>query len=155
MSTINGSITIRRPVEEVFDFVADERNEPAYNPQLQSAQKTSPGPIGVGTLWHVVATSGKRATPFELEVTEYARPSRLSSMTRMSTADISGALTFAPDAGGTRMSWSWDLRPKGILKLATPLFAAVGRRQEQRIWSSLKAHLEAGSQAPRDAGETR
>lgn len=66
----------------------------------------------------------------------------------MATADITGALTFAPDPDGTLMSWSWDLRPKGIMKLATPLFAAVGRRQEQRIWSSLEAHLEAGNQPP-------
>jgi uncharacterized protein YndB with AHSA1/START domain len=132
MTTIKGSILIRRPVEEVFDYVADERNEPGYNPQLRSVEKTTPGPIGAGTLWHVVATSGKRSTPFELEVTEYTRPSRLGSMTRMATADINGALTFVPDAGGTRMSWSWDLRPKGMLKLATPLFAAAGRRQEQR-----------------------
>ncbi|MGM9474240.1 SRPBCC family protein [Pseudarthrobacter sp. YS3] len=138
MTTIKGSILIRRPVEEVFDFVADERNEPAYNPQLRSVEKTTPGPIGAGTLWHVVATSGKRSTPFALEVTKYTRPSRLESMTRMATADINGALTFVPDASGTRMSWSWDLGLKGMLKLATPPFAAVGRRQEQRIWSSLK-----------------
>jgi hypothetical protein len=154
MSAINGSITIRRPIEEVFDFVAGERNELAYNPQMRSVEKTTSGPIGVGTLWHVVMVSGKRLTPFELEVTEYTRPGRLSSMTRMATADIMGVLTFVPDAAGTRMSWSWDLRPKGMLKLATPLFAAVGRRQEQRIWSGLKAHLEAGTQTP-GVGETR
>jgi hypothetical protein len=28
---IAGDIVIRRPVEEVFDVVADERNEPRYN----------------------------------------------------------------------------------------------------------------------------
>ncbi|MHC6593462.1 SRPBCC family protein [Arthrobacter sp. C152] len=144
MTVINGSILISRPVEEVFDFVADERNEPAYNPQMQSVGKTTPGPIGVGTRWQVVTTSGRRTTPFELEVTEYKRPSRLGSVTRMATADITGALTFVPAASGTLMSWRWDLRPKGILKLAGPLITAVGRRQEQRIWSSLKAHLEAG-----------
>jgi uncharacterized protein YndB with AHSA1/START domain len=148
MSTINGSILIRRPVEQVFDFVTDERNEPAYNPQMRSVEKMTSGPIGVGTLWHVVMASGKRLTPFELEVTEYTRPSRLGSITRMAAADIMGALTLAPDAAGTRLSWSWDLKPKGMLKLATPLFAAVGRRQEQRNWSSLKAHLEAGDQPP-------
>lgn len=145
MTTIKGSILIRRPLEEVFDFVADERNEPAYNPQMRSVEKTTPGPIGAGTLWHVVTSSGKRSTPFELEITEYTRPSRLGSMTRMAAADISGALTFVPDADGTLMRWSWEVRPKGMLKLATPLFAAVGRRQEQRIWSSLKAHLESSS----------
>lgn len=74
MSTIKGSILIGRRVEEVFDFVADQRNEPAYNPQIRSVEKTTPGPIGIGTVWHVVTTSGKQATPFELEVTEYTRP---------------------------------------------------------------------------------
>lgn len=147
MTAIKGSILIRRPVEEVFDFVADERNEPAYNPQMRSVEKTTHGPVGTGTLWHVVMTSGKRSRTFELEVevTEYTRPSRLGSITRMAAADISGALTFVPDADGTLMRWSWQMRPKGMLKLATPLFAAVGRKQEQRIWSSLKAHLESSS----------
>jgi uncharacterized protein YndB with AHSA1/START domain len=142
MTTITGSILIRRPIEQVFDFVADEHNEPVYNPQMRSVEKTTPGPIGVGTVWHVVMASGKRSTPFELEVTEYVRPRRLGSMTRMTSADIDGALTFVPDASGTLMSWSWDLRPKGMLKLAAPFFALIGRRQEQRNWSSLKAHLE-------------
>ena len=146
MAVLSGSITIRRPVEEVFDFVADERNEPIYNPQMRTVEKVTPGPIGVGTLWRASVAAGKRTTAFELEVTGYARPSRLGSVTRMRTADIDGALTFAPDAAGTRMSWSWDLRPKGMLKLAGPLFAAVGRRQEQRIWSGLKAYLERSPQ---------
>ncbi|MGT2462583.1 SRPBCC family protein [Sinomonas atrocyanea] len=148
MSRISGSIFIRRQVEEVFDFLADERNEPAYNPQLRSVETTTPGPIGVGTQWRVVAASGRRSTPFELEVTEYARPSRLGSSTRMATVDISGALTFVPDAGGTRMSWSWDLRPK--VKLAAPLLDALGRSQEQRIWCSLKARLESPSRSRSD-----
>ena len=144
-ATVNGSISIGRPVEEVFDFVADQRNEPTYNPRMRSVEKTTPGPIGAGTLWQVETTSGRRTMSFELEVTEYARPRRLGSRTRMATAEITGALTFTPETNGTRMSWHWEFKPKGLMKLATPLFAAVGRRQERRIWSSLKTHLEAAN----------
>jgi uncharacterized protein YndB with AHSA1/START domain len=32
MAKIEGQILIGRPVEEVFDFVADSRNEPQYKP---------------------------------------------------------------------------------------------------------------------------
>jgi hypothetical protein len=32
MPRIMGDIVIDRPVEDVFHFVADERNEPTYNP---------------------------------------------------------------------------------------------------------------------------
>jgi hypothetical protein len=32
-----------------FDLVADERNEPRYNPRMWRAEKITEGPIGVGT----------------------------------------------------------------------------------------------------------
>jgi hypothetical protein len=47
MVRIEGQIVINRPVEEVFDFVADERNEPRYNPRMRRAEKISEGPIGL------------------------------------------------------------------------------------------------------------
>ena len=142
MAQIHGSIDIRRPVEEVFDFLADQRNEPAYNNRMRTVEKATPGPIGQGTVWRVTTGPKRRQTSFELEVTEYSRPHRLFSVTRMGVADIRGGLTFRPSAEGTRMNWSWDFRPKGLLRLATPIFTAVGRRQEQRNWAALKRHLE-------------
>ena len=33
MVRIQGAVAINRPIEEVFDSVADERNEPRYNPR--------------------------------------------------------------------------------------------------------------------------
>ncbi|HYP38799.1 MAG TPA: SRPBCC family protein [Chloroflexia bacterium] len=45
------SIVIRRPVDEVFDFVAAGffENRPTWSPYVQDAQKLSDGPVGVGT----------------------------------------------------------------------------------------------------------
>jgi hypothetical protein len=37
MVRVEGEIVINRPVEEVFDFVADERNEPRYNSRIRGA----------------------------------------------------------------------------------------------------------------------
>ena len=34
MPRIEGELLIERPVEVVFDFVADERNEPYFNPRM-------------------------------------------------------------------------------------------------------------------------
>ena len=49
MSQVRGSLENARPVQVVFDVVADQRNEPAYNPNMTAATKVTPGPIGVGT----------------------------------------------------------------------------------------------------------
>jgi hypothetical protein len=49
LARIAGEIWIGRPVEVVFDYVADQSNEPTYNPQMVRAQKITPGPVGKGT----------------------------------------------------------------------------------------------------------
>ena len=81
------------------------------------------------------------------EFTGYQRPRRLASTTRLATMDIQGALTFDPVTGGTRMRWSWDVAPRGLLKLMSPLVARIGARQERAIWTGLKRVLE-GHEAP-------
>ena len=49
MAHIEGEIVIRRPVEEVFDFVADERNEPSFNERMFRAELMTPEPIAAGS----------------------------------------------------------------------------------------------------------
>ena len=50
-----------------------------------------------------------------IELTGYDRPGRLTTRTTTSQADIDGTLTFDPVPGGTRMRWSWTVRPRGRL----------------------------------------
>ena len=142
MVRIEGEILINRPAEEVFDFVADERNEPRYNPHMRRAEQISDGPIGLGTRFRAEIVSMGRPVEMVIEFTGYDRPRRLASSTHMSSMDTHGGLTFDPVPEGTRMRWSWDVEPRGILKLMSPLVAWMGRRQEQRIWTSLKHLLE-------------
>jgi uncharacterized protein YndB with AHSA1/START domain len=110
MVRIEGEIAIDRPVDEVFDFVADERNEPRYNPRIHRVAKLTTGPIGQGTRFRAETTTIGRPAGIAIRYTAYQRPRRLGSSIRMSAADIQGTLTFDPAAGGTRMRWLWDLR---------------------------------------------
>jgi hypothetical protein len=66
-----------------------------------------------------------------------------AQVTTMRQADMSGTLTFEPVGAGTRMRWSWQVRPKGAVKLLAPVIAWMGRHQEQTIRASMKQHLEA------------
>ena len=143
MARIEGELVINRPVQEVFDFVADERNEPRYNPRIRRAEKLTPGPIGRRTRFRAEAVTGGRTVGMTIEYTTYERPRRLASSIHMPAADIVGALRFDPVPAGTQMGWSWVLRPRGLYKLLTPVIARVGRRQEQENWGGLKRFLEA------------
>jgi hypothetical protein len=142
MGRISGDILIKRQVEQVFDYVADQRNEPVYNPRMLHSEKITDGPVGVGTRFRVTAQSGWREIEMLIEVTEFQRPGRFGSRTTMSAADIDGGLTFEPVNGATRMNWARDLRPKGSLRLLAPLVTRLRRRQEQTIWTGLKDQLE-------------
>jgi hypothetical protein len=136
MARIEGEIMINRPVEEVFDFVADVRNEPRYNPRMVRAEMLTPEPVGLGSRFRAEMRT---------------RPRRLASTSRWSTMEVRGGLTFDPVPGGTRMRWSWDVAPRGLLKLMSPLVVPVGARQERAIWTGLKRLLEA-KEVPTSAG---
>ena len=145
MTRIDGEIVIGRPVEAVFDYVADQSNEPQYNPQMVRAEKITPGPVRAGTRFCSAVASGGRTAEMLIECTGYDRPRRLASTTTMRQADISYTLTFEPVGTSTRMAWSGRVRPKGAYRLPGPLITWVGRRQERRIWASLKHRLEASA----------
>ena len=142
MARIEGEITISRPVEVVFDYVADQTNEPLYNPSMVRADKVTPGPIGKGTRFSSAVRSAGRTAEMLIECTAYDRPRLLTSTTTMEQAHIEYALTFDPVAEGTRMRWSGQVQPTGALRRLGPLITWMGVRQEKRIWASLKRHLE-------------
>jgi uncharacterized membrane protein len=142
MARIEGEIAIKRPVEEVFDFVADERNEPRYNPRMLSAELLSDEPIGAGSRFRAQLKTPGRTMPLIIEFTDFDRPRRLASSTHSSMMKTTGALTFEPHAHGTLMRWAWNVRPRGLLRRIPAVVALIGRRQEQRIWGNLKRLLE-------------
>jgi Polyketide cyclase / dehydrase and lipid transport len=55
MARIETSLVINRPIEEVFAYITDQANQPTRQSRLLEAEKTSEGPIGVGTTWRLVA----------------------------------------------------------------------------------------------------
>ena len=148
MARIEGEIVIGRPVDVVFDYVTDQGNEPRYNPQMVRAEKITAGPVGRGTQFRSAVASRRRTTEMLTECTGYDRPRLFTTATSMAQADISYTLTFEPAAAGTRMRWSGRVRPRGALRLLGPVITWMGIRQEQRIWASLKEHLEAAPTAP-------
>jgi len=144
MARVEGEIVIRRPVDEVFDFVADERNEPRYNPHMRGVELLTDEPIGKRSVFSARLGTRRRTVPMTIEFTEFDRSRRLASSTHSSLVDTVGALTFEPVADGTRVQWSREVQPRGVLLLIPSVVGLIGRRQEQAIWGNLKRLLETG-----------
>ena len=144
MTRIAGEIVIAAPVDEVFDLVADERNEPRYNPRIVRAEKASDGPVGAGARF-VAEPKGMGAKgAMTLTILEYDRPHRLHNLVRSAAMHVEGALTFEAVDGGTRLRWNWTMALVGPMRLLSPVLALVGPAWERRNWVGLKEYMEAG-----------
>ena len=146
---VQGDIVINRPIDEVFDFAADERNEPKYNPQMTSAEMVTQGPIGLGSKFHSVMTGVGRGAVMTIELTEFDRPRRLGSATHLSSMDINGTLLFEAQGQGTKMTWIWNIEPRGFYKLIGPIMRRFGERQELANWTGMKKVMETQPQLSR------
>src|ERR1700684_2023666 len=73
MTLIRNTTLINRPIEEVFDFAVDTRNEFKWNPKVRAMTKLTDGPIGLGTR---MAAKWTMSGQIELVCTEYERPCR-------------------------------------------------------------------------------
>jgi uncharacterized protein YndB with AHSA1/START domain len=142
MAHITGEITIAAPVETVFDLVADERNEPRYNPRIVRAEKIGEEPVGKGSQFVAEPKGMGSRGEMTLEIVEYDRPHRLHNVIRSSYMHVDGTLTFIEDDGGTRLVWDWHMRLLGPTRVFSPVLAVIGPRWERRNWVDLKNYLE-------------
>jgi uncharacterized protein YndB with AHSA1/START domain len=137
--TETATVRIQRPVEEVFDYFTDISNDLQWNPYLKEAEKTSAGPLGVGTTFHVVR---KMSGPMDIEYTEYVRPTRWAIRGTGRSASMTFIAEFTPADGDTEMAISMALQPNGIFTLLTPVMRSQLPKQIDQVHEALKRKLE-------------
>jgi hypothetical protein len=125
------------PPEQVFDIVADLRNEPRWNSRVTSAELRSAEPIELGSRFAIV----NGGTASEVTITTYDRPSRLG-FEASGNPDLTIAYRFTPTGEGTDLESDFDFRPRGVLKVLFLLLAPVIRRDVPKQYASLKALCE-------------
>jgi carbon monoxide dehydrogenase subunit G len=135
----SASVRIERPAEQVWDYFTDVGNDPEWNPQAISVRKTSEGPLGLGSRFHVVR---KMSGPMDLEYIEYSRPLRwtLRGVGRGVRFTYQAELT--PSGGGTELTSRMQLEPNGALRLLSPVLRSVTAKQLTQVHDALKRKLE-------------
>jgi len=145
MTTITQSIEIQRPVEEVFAFVTDARNNPRWQSAagLQQTQQTPEDPVGVGTriteTWRFMGRSSESTS----EVTEYEPNKKYTRRLIAGTSPIAcGEYTFEPVAQGTRWTFTVTLQTHGFFSIAEQLLASNLKHGMAANLTAAKALLE-------------
>jgi len=140
MLEFDNSITIDRPVEEVFAFLADFENIPKWNYYVLRVEKITSGPAGLGTKYHQMRKTDEQI----LTIQEYEPGRRLAARTTPeSSPQLEMRFDLEKAGGGTRLYDHWKLetgQPALLEKLAGgKVKAAVAENLEK-----LKMLLEQG-----------
>ena len=146
------SVTISRPVEEVFAVLTDPTRSPEWSRQAVRGELLTEGPPRVGSRRRTVVKGfgGLGTMESVFEVTEID-PLRAVALKQVSASwGGSGATryTFSPVDGGTRVDWTWELNATGPMKLLLGPMLAVTRRMFQADLDNLKALMESGRIRP-------
>ena len=95
MATFENTVMIRRPIEDVFAFLADFENIPKWNYAIVETHKVSEGPIGVGTIYQQVRSVPSRSEE-RFEVTAHNPPRQLEIQGQL--GPFPSRLSYALDA---------------------------------------------------------
>ena len=137
------SVTVNRPVAEVWKFISNFENTTRWSRGVLEARQTSDGPIGVGsTLQTVVKAFGRRRTADYL-VTEY-EPNRAFAFEVTSGPMTSRArYSVEPAGAGTQLTASGEVDAVGVYKLLAPILVRTLKRHSEDDLANLKRILEA------------
>ena len=139
------SLTVDKPIEEVFEYFIDFRNENEWNVVAHDVVKTESGPIGVGSSFRGVYD---RMGPMEYTVQEFD-PSRFAAVRGEARLfRWLSTFTFTEGDAGTNVVCTMDPQPKGVLRVIRPLMSGMIEKQMNRGLASLKTTLEAKPRTP-------
>ena len=148
MGRFRCSVTIERPIEEVFAVLTDPTRSPEWSKHSLRGELLTDGPPRVGSRRRTVVKgfAGIGTMESVFEVTEIV-PLRAVGLKQVSASwGGSGATryTFTPVEGGTRVDWTWELNPGGLMRPLMGPMLAVTRRMFQADLENLKALMESG-----------
>ena len=143
MPAAQQSVTIRRPVAEVFAFVADGEHAGKWRPGVLDAQHVTGTGIGATYRQGVKGPGGRRIAA-DYKLTDYELNRRLAFKTIAGPVRPTGEFRFEEADGGTKVTLSLDAALSGIKKLV--LGGAVQKTMEAEV--KALENLQAAMAAP-------
>jgi carbon monoxide dehydrogenase subunit G len=152
MPHAHSQVTINRPIDEVFAYVSDPRNESHWLPGASQISNVSDGPTHVGTTYDSVAHFLGRRMDFKVEVIDCTAPTDYGYRATHGPLVSYRRIHLEPaDGDGTHVSMHLEAEGhRTILKMAEDLMIRAGQRHDQHGLENLRDILEThGPEHPR------
>ena len=145
MDNFEATVSIDRPIEQVFDFLVDGENDKKISARVLEIKKKTDGPIRAGTVYaSTVKDFGlKTEREFELEVVE--RPTRIR-WRELSNAPVTvpeGGYDLVTEGTGTKVTLFNELAGRGLGTFVKGFALRSARKNADGMVRSIKAEIEA------------
>ena len=146
MARYVASLNTDRPLEEVFDYLADFSTTAEWDPGVVEASRVGDGPVGMGSRFDLVTEFMGRRTALSYEIVAFDRPNLVTLRGENATVVSLDTMRFSDTPeGGTRVSYEADLTLKGPLRALDPLLGLAFNRVGDRAAAGLRAKLTSAS----------
>lgn len=144
MARYVGTIATPKPVEEVFDYMADFTSVERWDETAVKAERLDDGPPRLGARFRVTVRFAGRESDLDYETTAFERPRRLVLRAESGTVASEDEVTFRPLGGGagTELTYNATLEPKGPMKLAGPVLGLLFKRLGDNAAAGLARELD-------------
>ena len=142
---VERQISIARPPAEVFDYIADVRNDPSWHTDVLEV-RSSTDAVAMGTTFDVRVKPSMGVSEGSMTVSRF-EPGRLVEF-RGQMGKMAPTVTniCEPDGKGTRVTRRVELEPPGVMRLMSPLIAGKIGKDNEKFLANLERVLEgAGS----------
>jgi hypothetical protein len=132
----------------VFNFVVDFETLPKYDRYVLTAEKTSTGPIAVGSTWTHTRKQGPQKIVAPIKLTEFDPPRRFVMESGSGGFEVRSTMTFEPTGNGTtKVTEVLEMRTKGLTRLLEPMIARQVPKQGVEVHERLREIAEGLSSA--------
>lgn len=141
MAEYTGTLTIFAPAADVFGYLAQFTNAQEWDPGTKRSTMLTPGPLGVGSRFEVVAEALGREIPLVYEITTYEPTRRVVFDVKGSYLTGTDDITVEGTENGTKMNYRAELRFTGWQSVVNPLFGLAFQRVGDRALAGLRRAL--------------
>jgi uncharacterized protein YndB with AHSA1/START domain len=143
MSKIESTVVIERPREEVFQYFLNlDQHVAQNNPDVESFEKTSDQPTGVGTTFRSRGKALGRTRETTMRFTSIVPSDRIEFVAEVGPMRPVCSFSFDEAGAATKVTLRADPHPLGPFTLLSPLLVRIGRRVWAQRLARAKAVLE-------------
>ncbi len=138
---LESTVTIERPVEAVFAFLANMQNVTLWTP-VKEVHQVSEGPMGVKSMFALIVNTMGQKIELMVVVTAYEPPHTLAFKVSTGPLPLENTFTLTPSDEATQLTAHVDGDPSKLDKMIRSFINALAQKQMDGMMKNLKKAAE-------------